>query len=447
MSASPYESLLLLLPALAMLAVGGAMLWLGLRGRRVGSDPHCRKCGYVLIGIDAERCPECGADLRASRAVELGRRVRRRGLVGAAVALGLVAVLILTAALSPLLRNYDWYRLMPTGWVIDRLEVPSAPVSNRAWAELKRRMKADDLAARHRTRLAEKALADQAAGTPGELLDWLGRAILDGKIDNVRKDRFFKQSMVLHLRARPRVVLGDDIPYQITTRSRGPVASEGWWQRVEYLGVTLDGKPVPGGAGGSSGSSGFGAGGSAGSWIPCDASGRHILRAVVRVRIFHGGTNLDEHDPAARLMDEREVKLAATTEVLPQAVPGYVAAVDDPNLAKYIRKGIALTNFESGPGRKGLSGEISVSSGVPVALAFDAFVRAGGRESRLTSITLPRGGSTTFRVHDRDIDLGDAREIDVVLRGSEAVARRTVDLFEFWNGELVFEAVPVTDRR
>lgn len=32
--------------------------------RRAAGDPRCGHCGYLLIGLTARRCPECGSDLR-----------------------------------------------------------------------------------------------------------------------------------------------------------------------------------------------------------------------------------------------------------------------------------------------------------------------------------------------------------------------------------------------
>jgi len=45
---------------LLLLAVEGAILLaLGLRVRRRGETPHCRRCDYALTGLASpERCPE-----------------------------------------------------------------------------------------------------------------------------------------------------------------------------------------------------------------------------------------------------------------------------------------------------------------------------------------------------------------------------------------------------
>lgn len=46
-----------------------------------------------------------------------------------------------------------------------------------------------------------------------------------------------------------------------------------------------------------------------------------------------------------------------------------------------------------------------------------------------------------------EFDAPDVAEVDIILRTSEAAARWTVDLFEIWDGEVVFEKVKGEERR
>ncbi len=55
-----------------VLSIGAGVacvLWLP-RGRKVGGiEPRCAACGYIVHGLPAPRCPECGADLARPRAI------------------------------------------------------------------------------------------------------------------------------------------------------------------------------------------------------------------------------------------------------------------------------------------------------------------------------------------------------------------------------------------
>src|SRR4051812_46274060 len=68
---------------LLLLLISLPLLFLGLRGRVVGSHPVCRKCGFDLTGlpVTSSNCPECGSDLRKPRATRRGHLVRRRGML------------------------------------------------------------------------------------------------------------------------------------------------------------------------------------------------------------------------------------------------------------------------------------------------------------------------------------------------------------------------------
>jgi hypothetical protein len=90
---------------LGALALGAALIWRGLRGRRVDDDPHCRRCGYNLIASPQRpgRCPECGATIYGLGTIRVGARKRREPLIiiGAAImllCLGPIGFALLPAA-------------------------------------------------------------------------------------------------------------------------------------------------------------------------------------------------------------------------------------------------------------------------------------------------------------------------------------------------------------
>lgn len=67
--------------------VAAGLILFALRGRRVNRHPICRQCGFDLFGKPKEStvCGECGADLHHGRAIRVGAREKRRGILRIAV--------------------------------------------------------------------------------------------------------------------------------------------------------------------------------------------------------------------------------------------------------------------------------------------------------------------------------------------------------------------------
>jgi hypothetical protein len=130
------------LSVLSVLALKAA--WRARRSRRVGDHPHCAACDRDLFGLPAktERCPECGADLRANSAVRKG--APRPNWLAQAVAV-MVAV-VLCGVATPNWRAVEWtpigIHLAPTSWLIRQTNSSSATASLAA-NELDRRVQKD----------------------------------------------------------------------------------------------------------------------------------------------------------------------------------------------------------------------------------------------------------------------------------------------------------------
>jgi hypothetical protein len=77
--------------ATAAALLGVILIKWGWWPNRRGSEPSCRKCGYLLIGIDSQRCPECGTAFSPAT-VARGLRPTRRGLGWTGLLLVLVGV-------------------------------------------------------------------------------------------------------------------------------------------------------------------------------------------------------------------------------------------------------------------------------------------------------------------------------------------------------------------
>ena len=107
---------------LAALLVVGCLLFLrGLRGHRVGEDPRCRKCKYLLIGLLSAACPECGANASGRNIIRGEKHYGRYSLI-----LGLFVLLTASAAFGSkvydLLKNKNLYPYYPTAYVVHKTE-------------------------------------------------------------------------------------------------------------------------------------------------------------------------------------------------------------------------------------------------------------------------------------------------------------------------------------
>ena len=92
MMESPAISPLWIIAAIALVVLGVIVLWIGIRGRRMDDHPICRRCGFDLFGLpeSSQLCSECGADLKRHRAIRIGHRQKRKGIISAAVVLILI---------------------------------------------------------------------------------------------------------------------------------------------------------------------------------------------------------------------------------------------------------------------------------------------------------------------------------------------------------------------
>ena len=153
----------------------GAMIFArGLRGALQLSEPRCAGCKYDLRWIDPQKqtqCPECGADLRAKRAVHFGdyRRRPRQMVLGAVVAGR--TLLFFLAVFIPAVLGIRWSDLKPTDWVLD--ELATTADQPWQWHELERRFNKGKLSPQHIAAALDHLIAHlQTPGRPDEPLHW-----------------------------------------------------------------------------------------------------------------------------------------------------------------------------------------------------------------------------------------------------------------------------------
>ena len=220
----------LLLSLLAAVGVVGlALITVGLRGRRVGDHPHCRRCGHDLFGADSGACPECGADVTRPNTRKTGQFERRRGPLIVGLAL-LVPALLVAAALATLAaRGYDWNRAKPGWWLVGDLADDARYLA--VVGELQRRHDDGGLAAGTATAAADALLVRQAdADQPwhpdaGNFIESLHHA---DSLGDGRWATYTAHAVVPVVLSRPVIRQGDPLPMVLDLDSRPTTFGRAW---------------------------------------------------------------------------------------------------------------------------------------------------------------------------------------------------------------------------
>jgi hypothetical protein len=425
-----------------LLSLEVALLYAG-RRRRIGDEPHCRRCNYLLRGLQSERCPECGAVLSPAAIVH-GERRRRWGAFAAGWLILALVGAMLVASSADSVRNIDWYEYTPMYFVLRDLNSAQPASVQRAWTELLRRDAAGHLSAQTRDRLVVFALAQQAAVKPpyGPMdtaaVNYLGTRLLAGDLPAAQRTKAFEQAVRLTLQFRPKVIAGDLVPYLFAHDGAGP-ENNSIWIRITEAGATIDGKSVRGNDGGSAGFSGFSSG-SFGGALKCPAVGKHSATLTCRVEIFDGSFD----STTAALLYRVDRTLSGNFEVLATEPNGYMQPLFDPKLVAAMAAAIKPLLFRYNVKQKSLDGQFNIS-GLPVNLACDVFLRFGGNETKFSAMACRANSPCQYGVGG-PVKGPVPATIDIILRPSEKAARQTVDFQSYWNQEIVFPNIPVSQK-
>ncbi len=226
------------LPVVGMLALAALLLRAGLRGRRIGTEPFCRKCEYQLTGIQSARCPECGSELN-ERAIVHGVRKRRWGLVAAAIAL---ALFVPTSQIATI-RWYllDYYTILPFA-VVRHMESRG---SARASFEFMRRLGAWELSSREVLSVYEEAVSTLRLPVSATVrarwtryVDVMFNARL---LSQEQEDRFFPRFSEPILVVRPIIREGDPLPLMLQLPITRPGVDQYAWG-VNFEALHVNGK-------------------------------------------------------------------------------------------------------------------------------------------------------------------------------------------------------------
>ncbi|HEV2295574.1 MAG TPA: hypothetical protein VGR35_17125 [Tepidisphaeraceae bacterium] len=208
-------ALLLLVLALSVLA-SLLLIRRGLRGRFIGDHPVCRRCGFDLFGLpdDQRNCPECGSDIRAPAAVQVGHRQRRMGMVYGGWALLLLLGVTLIVGGRSVAREVNWQSMKPVTWLAR--DARSGDII--AWTELARRVRTTQI----RGEQVQPLIADALALQKDLTRMWLpavGDFVEDARAAEMVTDKdwqtYARQAPQLSLRWRAKVRRGDDLPGEV----------------------------------------------------------------------------------------------------------------------------------------------------------------------------------------------------------------------------------------
>ncbi len=136
---------------------GALLVARGLIGRRVQTEPRCRRCDYELTELMSLRCPECGTVLHPDR-VRTTRRIRRVKPIILGIFLGVAAASIawfrVPQQIERLIITGDWRGYVPVSIVIHYAEKGDEPFQR----EMLRRIRNDAIPAERVRPVAARAL-------------------------------------------------------------------------------------------------------------------------------------------------------------------------------------------------------------------------------------------------------------------------------------------------
>lgn len=419
----------------AALVVGLVLLIVGLRGRRVGEEPRCRKCKYELTGLTTDRCPECGTTITPETTV-YGLRCRRAAFwIPGALLLLMTAsgagVGVYVRVKNLTYRDYPVYVLT---WLAGRDDRQA--LSELRFRLLQKKLAPGDLRGFFPTALDRFRRAD----THMERIRWLG--IVDGihapGILNDQECRaLYDAGARVRWRWRPRVRQGDTlriwldqsiwafgypaydrlkVEARITFKNREPVVFE---PREWAIGQRCM----------------FGMGEYRDAAMTAEPGTQEFVLQVKRTFYRLAGGDF-------AVAFERSERTEASVEVLPADAPDTLRLLDEPALAERFAKAVAVTiAMQDASGRTvdwGFAVNVNAVTPVPMDAVFVLKLISDETEQFLgtyefrASKPLPQGASLHYPF-DR---LRPGVEYTPVLRPSAKYARLTPDIFRIWNGEL-----------
>lgn len=444
-------TLLNLSAQLVSTGVGLILLAIGLRGKRVGDEPRCRKCLYNLTALTSDACPECGSRLKPGAIVRGVRRLRRIPLV-----LGFVFLVLNAAASGAFLGGIDLLKHAPFRVVLLVAEMDSL----EAVHELFERHTILALSESETFALAEAALEKQeqpATVANGQVwMHLLGLLYFSGELTNEQENRFYERIVPgMRVETRRRIRTGSPFPLAFRTTSR-KATTAGLWAGVSGWEIKVEDRVV---TSSEALSSLFAPGVFAPSTPVLVAAelnlepGRYEVELVATVALF------PRQRATVKSVWSKRIRFPLEFDVFPSDGDDDLTLVSDPELERglvhaFYRAGSFFDASVIGtwllPREPMGWVDIKLNSTVPVGVAFNVVLRRRSEqhavstleEHQLGVVLCPKNSSIAYAILHVDentlSDLLNESNMEVVFESSPDVARRTLNLYEIWNGILTF---------
>jgi hypothetical protein len=474
----------MLLVLLGSIVLGVVLLVLGLRGKRLNTNPICRDCAFDLVAVPEGTitCPECGAGLKRPNAIRIGARRKRPVFLGVAGLLILLPLAPLGTAAYGVMTGQDLNKWKPLGLLLWEAKRARGPGAQGIAAELLNRYSGTKLSEEQSGRIVQTALTVQGDTGCAWAAEWADIIEAAEAKKGVSKDdlaRFRRQAPVLEFRSRARVVAGQPIPVLVKLKEGRIGSNTSFMSMVALKSAKLGDKTLKRAKPPSTDpySGAYYAGpqigyfylhgpksrwgwnqsfGEAGLMLstPADlAPGRYTLElAVVTETKSQGGTvhwsgGIPKGKDAKEHTISLPVEIVAERDAIEKVAPS-------PEMEKKFQ--LALNPSQTMVWHNGqtLGAQQHFSmENLPAPVAFDVFWKEGEREWKIGALTSGKGaqpnaywapgGEDSTRLVQGSVPGLKGRKVDVIFRPNEEALVGTLDQMKMYDGEIVLKDVEV----
>jgi hypothetical protein len=440
--------IMMLLPML-LLVSGVFLLTRGLRGYAIDGHPVCRTCDFDLVGLpaDSARCSECGTDLATPGAVRTGNRRRRPKLAVAGGLLIVPAVLMAAVLIFANVTAVQWVHYAPHWYLLRQATSPTAATHKPALAELSRRQSLSVLSDAQITSMIDAGLAQQADRAITWVPQWgdlIESARGAGKVPDEAWRRYLTNAPGASLAIRPEIRRGDPLIVRVRELPARCGARANLFADIRYE-VQPDSDLVTIRNSGSMGSSLSAAGGGT-IGHNYDLDPNALAAAPDGPKTFHVKAIMDlfASEPTSRKSPPDATAtfdLRGTWTLVP-ADRQTARPIDDPSHRPAVERSIKIDSLTIADHDSNYVQLNTRINNPPVPLAYRVFLRSGDREWPFVNLHVVAGQNTGWGT-GATVKGFDADRVDLVCRPDPQVAMETVDLHEYWDGEIVIKDVPV----